>query len=238
MLVRAESSRRRGRRRGSRFAKAEVRKAAAPRWAREEANRSGGNTSACTPKGAAGVKTDSIHGPRLPRLLHVAHERTGSWPVSPDRLRGIDLSLEYVGLGGVAWLIATARGDLREAPRLNCGADGDRDATARDSFAALASPITGFDERLAGGHDEPPRSTAPALVSLCGLESCAPSALDRLSVTPGGMIFDPTLGPQCVDPLCDLLGVGREEVLDYARGRGCPTRKPGESTGQSSFTTR
>lgn len=45
------------------------------------------------------------------------------------------------------------------------------------------------------------------------------------------MIFDPTLGPQCVDPLRDLLGVGREEVLDDARGRGWSDEEAGGVNG-------
>lgn len=45
-------------------------------------------------------------------------------------------------------------------------------------------------------------------------------ALNALHVTPGGVIFDPTLGPLCVDPLRDLHAADVDDLRAYVRAGG------------------
>lgn len=71
----------------------------------------------------------------------------------------------------------------------------------------------------------------PNTMARVALTSAQRAALDRLDVTPGGVIFDPTLGPLCVDPLSDLGNASCEDVLDHARARGWSDEEAGRVNG-------
>jgi hypothetical protein len=57
------------------------------------------------------------------------------------------------------------------------------------------------------------------------------AAFDQLHLTPGGVIFDATLGPLCVNPLRVLSAADREHILNHLRSRGWDDERAGRVNG-------